>query len=469
MALQTTNIGVIPSAYVISPTIVTGGVLTTGSTPGTFKVTALTCLLRITDSEVGVLDEFSLAEQDDQAITAADTTYFVILTYDGDATPTLSHNAARPTDYRSIVIGKVMKTAAPITHVLTTGNRLLDGVAALGRRAKDLRSAELASGCGMAWNDDVADNELTIQEGVVYQGIVRITPFSADAFNSNDDDFVYMWKDTGTWQYTTGSKVINALYFDDNTADAGHPGGTLVVNQYGVAWVYIHPSMDHVYVVYGRDSYKLAEAEQAQPPGDIPTILSDFGLLIGRIIIEQGGTTFTTIDSVTDTFFTGTAVADHNELGNLATGDVHTQYALRSLAALSGDGEYDGHTEPGTAGAALAFGDLCYLAFGDSRWELAKADGVTTSVGKIGICVLAAVGDGSVTTMLVWGKVRAATFPEAFTVGAPVYIDAGTAGDVVVAAPSGTEDFVVRIIGHGCTAEDLMFCPDNSYVVLAAP
>jgi len=67
--------------------------------------------------------------------------------------------------------------------------------------------------------------------------------------------------------------------------------------------------------------------------------------------------------------------------------------------------------------------------------------------------------------MLLYGKVRAATFP-AFTVGAPVHISAATAGDVVVTAPTGTTDFVVRIIGQGCTAEDLLFCPDNAYAEL---
>lgn len=227
------------SDYADSPMIVTGGLLSSGSTPGTFKVTALTCLLRLTNSETGELAYFSLAEQDDQAITAASTTYYVILTYDGDATPTLSHSATFPTDYRSIVIGTVMKTAAPITHYVSSGCRLLSGVSRLARRASELRKNELASGCQIAWNNDVANNEITISSGIVYQGITRLTPFSAGSFNSNDDDFVYMWRDTGVWQYTAASKVINALYFDDNTADAGHPGGDLVTNQYGVHWVYL--------------------------------------------------------------------------------------------------------------------------------------------------------------------------------------------------------------------------------------
>jgi hypothetical protein len=135
--------------------------------------------------------------------------------------------------------------------------------------------------------------------------------------------------------------------------------------------------------------------------------------------------------------------------------------------ALSADGKYSGVTETGTAGAALVFGDVCYLAVGDSRWELAKADVAATSKGKIGICVLAAAGDGSATEMLLFGKVRAdAVFPT-FTIGAPVFISAATAGDLTSTAPTGTTDFVVRIIGEATTGDSLLFCPDTTYLELA--
>jgi len=145
--------------------------------------------------------------------------------------------------------------------------------------------------------------------------------------------------------------------------------------------------------------------------------------------------------------------------------DDHKHYSLRDLADLTEDGQYDGHTVEGVAGAALVFGEPCYLAAADSRWELTKGDAVATSGGRIGVCVLAAEADGDATRILTWGKVRAALFP-AFTVGAPAYLDAATAGRVVVAAPSGTEDFVVRAIGEASTEEDLMVDPDRLYVVL---
>jgi len=135
-------------------------------------------------------------------------------------------------------------------------------------------------------------------------------------------------------------------------------------------------------------------------------------------------------------------------------------------AALSADGKYSGIAEAGTAGAALAFGDIVYLAVADSRWELIDADAAATAGPvKVGVCVLAAAADGDATIILLWGKVRAdANFPT-FTIGAPVYLST-TAGDLQVAAPSGSAD-IVRIIGYGNTADELFFCPDNTFIELA--
>ncbi len=141
---------------------------------------------------------------------------------------------------------------------------------------------------------------------------------------------------------------------------------------------------------------------------------------------------------------------------------------LRGLESLGGDlsadGKHYGYTEPGTAGTALTFGDLVYFAVADSKWELTDADAEATAFGKIGICVLAANEDAA-TVILLWGKVRAdAVFP-ALTIGAPVYVGL-TAGDIVTTAPSVAPD-IVRIIGYGNTADELFFCPDNTYIELA--
>lgn len=138
--------------------------------------------------------------------------------------------------------------------------------------------------------------------------------------------------------------------------------------------------------------------------------------------------------------------------------------ALILDAALSADGKYCGIAEPGTAGATLAFGDLVYQAAADSRWELVDADAESTSGPvRIGMVVLAAAADGDPTRILTYGKIRADSKFPSLTISAPAYAGT-TAGAIQTAQPSGTDD-VIRIVGHGVTADELFFNPSNDYMV----
>jgi hypothetical protein len=140
-------------------------------------------------------------------------------------------------------------------------------------------------------------------------------------------------------------------------------------------------------------------------------------------------------------------------------------------AAGSADGAFSGITRAGTAGATLAFGDLIYLDPTDSRWELADANSASAADGDargiLGICVLAAASDGSATTVLLQGVVRAdAVFP-ALTINAPIYVSE-TAGDITQTSPT-TEDNVVRILGAAWTADEIYFNPTGVWTVYDAP
>ncbi len=140
-------------------------------------------------------------------------------------------------------------------------------------------------------------------------------------------------------------------------------------------------------------------------------------------------------------------------------------YALDT--ALSADQKWSGIVEAGTAGATLDFGDCIYQVASDAQWELAKADVAATSDGKLGINVsIAQKSVGNAIDVLLWGKVRSDS-DYGFSVRRPVFISAATAGDLTTTAPTGTTNFVVRIVGYGNTADELFFCPDNSYVELA--
>lgn len=136
-------------------------------------------------------------------------------------------------------------------------------------------------------------------------------------------------------------------------------------------------------------------------------------------------------------------------------------------AALSADGKYSGIVETGTAGTTLAFGDVVYQAVADGRWELAKADAESTAKHRLGICVQAAASDGSATTILLYGKVRADTAFPTFTKYAPVFISAATAGDLTSTAPTGTTGYIVRCVGHAISGDELHFSPDGIWLELS--
>lgn len=135
--------------------------------------------------------------------------------------------------------------------------------------------------------------------------------------------------------------------------------------------------------------------------------------------------------------------------------------------AGSADGKYSGICITGTAGTTLAFGDLVYLAVADSRWELADADAAATAgTPLLGMCVLAAAGDGSATKILLMGNIRADSKFPTLTVGAPAYVGE-TAGAIQTAIPTGADN-VIRVVGRALTADELYFNPSQDHQVTVA-
>ena len=139
--------------------------------------------------------------------------------------------------------------------------------------------------------------------------------------------------------------------------------------------------------------------------------------------------------------------------------------SLQLDAAGSADGKYSGITIAGTAGEALAFGDVIVLDVTAGKWFKGSVSAAAAADGDLrggtGMCVLAAAGDASATTVLLMGTCRAdANFP-ALTIGSVVY--ATTAGDITVTQPS-TTDHVIKVLGFALTADEIMFSPSMDYI-----
>lgn len=135
--------------------------------------------------------------------------------------------------------------------------------------------------------------------------------------------------------------------------------------------------------------------------------------------------------------------------------------------SLSADGKYSGLVIDGTAGATLAFGDVCSPTGTSNKWVLADANVITSAAGDargmLGVCVLAA-SDTQATKMLLFGMVRAdAKFPT-LTINEKVFLSE-TAGAVTLTMPT-TADAAIRCLGFGTagTGDNLFFNPSPNHV-----
>jgi hypothetical protein len=316
-----------------SPMVVTDGLVTEGTSAGTFQVSALTALLRSTNSETGTLTWVSKTLEDNIAITAADTTYYVVLNYNG-GTPSVSLSTTNPydSDYRNIPIGRVRKNTSNDVYTISRCFHLNDGVEKTHCMAGTIRGVVLASGSAIAYS---GTNNFTMEAGNFYFGINR---YPESAYDSAVTTFIPVYGD-GIGGFTEGTprNTIDYTHYDDGDGTLGELG----VAKYGNHWVYRHLDEGDVYVVYGLGNFNLAAAESEQPP-PAPAHLTEFGTLIGRITAPQAGGSFTNISMVTDTTFTGTAVSDHGSMSGLGDDD-HTQYVLadgsRDITVADDDNE----------------------------------------------------------------------------------------------------------------------------------
>lgn len=307
-------------AYTESPMIVSGGKVTTGTNAGTFKVEALTALLRTTDSPTGELKKVTKDLEDNISIPSADTTYFVSLNYNaGSPTISLSTSSPYEADKRNIPIGKVMKDSSGNVHYLSGGFRFQDGIKKSHQRAKELREIELESGSAIKY---LATDKFTMETGVAYSGLNR---FPLSAYSSDTTQFTMIYSDGADGWTEVDRNTIDCSHYDNGTGTLATIGN----NRYGCHYVYKHVGDEHVYVVLGTGSYTLAEAvTNAVIPPEKPSHLDDFGCLIGCIIAPKNGGEFTKVIMITSQFFSGTEVANHANLSNLEYANSgHTGFA----------------------------------------------------------------------------------------------------------------------------------------------
>lgn len=176
---------------------------------------------------------------------------------------------------------------------------------------------------------ETGTRNITLTSGAFYYGVTRLAHSAFDT--SGADTFTYCYQDgLGGWTRVTSQTQIDNQNYDDGS-------GTLAAlpnNYFGNHWIYLVPNTpDQLFVVYGQDQYaNLAAAEAAGEPSTLPPEVASgsTGILVGKIIIEEDGTSFDAVLSpFTDPLGTTTA-SDHNNLAGLQGGTVGEYYHFTS-------------------------------------------------------------------------------------------------------------------------------------------
>lgn len=301
-----------------SACVLSGGVIS-DSGSGQVDVTAAKGVIKTTASDIGANVFFDYAGDTNFVLTNNDLNFLYLTYVDSSNAPTLAVTL-EDTDINGqtkILIGWVYRENN-VVHILNLGGRFANSLARMRLHDHEVHGFERVTGLVLSTN---GSRNVLYTEGIIYSFITRFTVAAFDSSGASRFNYFYRASPSG-WTEVTNQSVINNANYDDGDGTLG----TLTSNRYGVHWVYAEPN-GHTYILYGQGDYKRAEAEDASPPSNVPSHVSDQCLLIGKIIVREGTST-TTVASAFDIKFVATGVDDHNDLGNLQGGAADAYYHL---------------------------------------------------------------------------------------------------------------------------------------------
>jgi len=294
---------------------ISGGAITDGGN-GTIDVAGLSGFIKTTDSEIGEMLAFDLAETIGLELADASTNYIYVDYNDGVPKVAATTTRSDIEINRQFPLGQVYRDGSTL-HIIRSGIQLPNFLREEHERIMAVRGFEQASGGTIS---EVGERYLESTAGVFYLGRNRVTTTGVDT--SGAATFIRHYHSGGSWTSDTQSQICAAAYQYDNGTDLAN----IANNRYGVFWIFICFDSD-LHVVVGRGSYKLAEAQAATLP-TTPSRVSDFTILAAKVIIAQGGTNFFSVQCAFDIQFPPSAAVNHNDLGSIQGGAADDYYHM---------------------------------------------------------------------------------------------------------------------------------------------
>lgn len=188
---------------------------------------------------------------------------------------------------------------------------------------RNIRTQRFAYESGLMLTE-LATRVVSIPDGIMWNGAARN---ELSAFASNTGAWHFWYHVGGVWTESLATTQYNNTQYDNGTDLA-----TLTNNRYTVNWIYRSqsPSASAFYVLGTGDFNTLTLAAASLPPANLPSEITSFGFLVGRIIVLKGASTAAQIDSAFTRTFVATPITDHNSLADLQGGTASEYYHLTS-------------------------------------------------------------------------------------------------------------------------------------------
>lgn len=167
---------------------------------------------------------------------------------------------------------------------------------------------------------------ISVTSGAFYLASVR---HDHSAINtSGADTFVYYYRNgVGGFTRVTGNHAVDNAHYDDGTGTLATAGS----NKYVAHYVYIiNDTPSYLVIQYGQAQYSTLAAAQIDTVPTAPGVANSLGVLIGRVITQQGNSSFQDVASTFVTTFNPSAATNHNNLAGLQGGTTSEYYHLTS-------------------------------------------------------------------------------------------------------------------------------------------
>ena len=351
---------------------ISGGTLTDGGS-GTLNVASGAGLIRNIDSDVGPLFSFEWAAASGVALTDDSINYIYVDYNSGTPVVTVTTDRSDVDFTTMVALGRVYRLGTTLNIIQTgipVGNlawRVQDAIMQTQGFAHS-SGATLSSPSGL---------KLATTDGLFYFGIVKV---ETDGKNTSGTDTFTSWyrNGSGGWTKVNGQTDVSAQYYDDGDGTLG----TVTAGRYCVHWVYILYD-GSLHVQYGQvQNSTLATAQAAQPPSP-PSLLANFAVLVGKVIVLRGASTIYQIQSAWSIAFEGSTATNHADLINLEYANAgHTGFQPNTNDLTVGtpaDTDYIPYYDVATSGHKKALKS----AFGSS-YTLPTASGSVLGGVKIG-------------------------------------------------------------------------------------